>query len=120
MTYDLAVWEGDLPADNAAASTECGRLSGKYLDVDYFPPTAKIKAFVADLNARWPDLDDLHQDDVDESPWADSPLIGNAVGPFLYFAMMYSKAEDVAVYAAERAKAHGLVCFDINQDRLRR
>jgi hypothetical protein len=70
------------------------------------------------LNARWPDLDDLDEGSVDDSPWSDSPLIGNAGGPFVYFAAVYSRAAEVAAYAADRAEAHDLVLFDVNDDRL--
>ncbi|WP_174187926.1 hypothetical protein [Nocardia barduliensis] len=118
MTYDFAAWEGEPPADDAAASEECGRLYRHYIEGDDLPPAERMRSFVADLNARWPDLDDLDEDSVDDSPWGDSPLIENASGPYIYFTTMYSKAAEVAAYAAERAKAHGLVFFDVNQDRL--
>lgn len=120
MTYDFAAWEGPVPADDPAASEECGRMYQRFVEETDLPPNDRIRAFVADLNARWPDLDDLDDDTVDDSPWADSPLIGNAGGPFIYFATMYSKAGEVAAYAAERARVHGLAFFDVNEDRLRR
>ncbi|MGW4739047.1 hypothetical protein [Nocardia xishanensis] len=45
-------------------------------------------------------------------------MIDSASGPFIYFATMYSKADELAAFAAERAKARGLMCFDVNEDRL--
>ncbi|MGX1778320.1 hypothetical protein ACWIGW_39870 [Nocardia brasiliensis] len=122
MTYDLAVWEGAPPSDDDAAGNEHERLYRLYIE-PYFdteatvPPTDGIRAFVADLLARWPDLDGT--DDDDDRPWANGPLLEGASGPYIYFTMMYSMAEAVSAYCVERAIAHGLVCYDINQDRLR-
>jgi len=118
MTYDFAAWEGAQPHDAAAAGAKCGELYRQYIEGDSLPAGERVRSFVADLNARWPDLDDLDEESVDDSPWADSPLIGNAGGPFIYFATMYSKAEEVASYAAERAEVHGLVLFDVSDNRL--
>ncbi|MGW8801336.1 hypothetical protein RPQ02_34560 [Streptomyces sp. AM2-3-1] len=52
------------------------------------------------------------------SPWADGPLIGEAGGPLIYFAMGWSMAEGAAAYAAAIAGSMGLVCFDPQPNRL--
>ncbi len=74
MSYDVAVWDGGRPAndDEAIETYEClmdaddarGDESGE-------PPTAGIDAFLADLLARWPDLDDPGGEG---SPWAMSGI----------------------------------------------
>ncbi|WP_280406032.1 hypothetical protein [Nocardia brasiliensis] len=46
-------------------------------------------------------------------------MLEGASGPYIYFTMVYSMAEEVSAYCVERAIAHGLVCYDTNQDRLR-
>ncbi|MGX7676780.1 hypothetical protein [Plantactinospora sp. DSM 117369] len=61
----------------------------------------------------------MTEDEDDVSPWSDGPLINNASGPIIYFAMRYSMAEEVSAEAARMAAERGLVCFDVQQDRLR-
>jgi len=56
------------------------------------PPTARIRRYVDDLVTRWPDITTEAGDD---SPWADGPLVGNASGPTIYFAMITSSGPEV-------------------------
>jgi hypothetical protein len=109
MTYDLAVWEGERPADTDAADA-FNRLYEKYLDSsDDVPATPAIREYVKALLARWIDMT---EDEEDVSPWSDGPLMNNASGPIIYFAMRYSMAEEVSAAAARMAADCGLVCFD--------
>ena len=72
-------------------------LCDRYIEREYpTEPTPKIKEFVETLTATFPDLDALRDDEVDDSPWADSPLLGNASGPFIYFAMVTNDAAEQA------------------------
>lgn len=106
MSYDLAVWEGARPSSGAAAA----KLLDEMLTQNRRrPPVPAIRTYVEALLARYPDLDD---DNEDECPWADAPLMGNAAGSVFYFAMVFSKAEEASAFAADLAKQHGLVCFD--------
>ncbi|GID92173.1 hypothetical protein Adi01nite_15850 [Amorphoplanes digitatis] len=41
MSYDPAVWEGDRPADDAAALTHFGTLYKKYIGGKGIPPSAR-------------------------------------------------------------------------------
>lgn len=86
-----------------------------------FPPSPRIAEYVAGLLARWVDLT---EDEEDTSPWSTGPLIGEASGPFVYFPMRYSMAEEASAYAADLAASMGLFattrrlgCCD--RDRLR-
>ena len=101
MSYDLAVWDGDKPADNAMAGEVFTQLYDRYIDTD--------EEYVAALLARWVDLT---EDEEDTSPWSTGPLIGEAAGPLIYFPMRYSMAEEASAYAAHLAASMGLVCFD--------
>jgi len=40
--------------------------------------------YVSGLLARYPDLTELGPDEIDDSPWADGPMSGNARGPLLH------------------------------------
>jgi hypothetical protein len=108
MTYDLAVWEGERPEGDRAGEV-FAQLYSRYLDVASVPPSRAIEEYVAALLVRWVDMT---EDEEDVSPWSDGPMINNASGPILYFAMRYSMAEEVSAAAARMAADRGLICFD--------
>jgi hypothetical protein len=117
MSYDLAVWEGEKPADDKTAGQVFSDLYDRYIDSEVKePPSQRIATYVAVLLERWCDL---AEDEEDTSPWSTGPLIGEASGPLIYFPMRFSMAEEASAYAAAVAEAMGLVCFDVQQDRLR-
>ncbi|SNT41499.1 hypothetical protein SAMN05421812_105431 [Asanoa hainanensis] len=117
MTYDLAVWDGERPSDDAAAAKVFEALYREYIDSDEVqPPTARIHAYVDALLARYPDMDD---DNDDVCPWSTAPLMDEAAGPLVYFPMRWSMADEVSDWAARLAAEHGLVCFDPQENTLR-
>jgi hypothetical protein len=117
VSYDLAVWDGARPKTDAEAATTFEVLYAQARQAETpAEPTPAIRRYVEALLARYPDMDD---DNEDECPWADAPLINNAIGPLFYFAMVFSKAETASAVAAELARAHGLVCFDPQAGTLR-
>jgi hypothetical protein len=117
VSYDIAVWEGTRPASDEAALETYNDLWARYEDTEE-PPSARIVSYIEELTAKYPDLDDLSDDEVDDSPWADSPLRGNVMGPFFYFALVPSKADETVPFIAETAQRHELVCFDPQQEKL--
>ncbi|MFD4582434.1 hypothetical protein [Streptomyces sp. NPDC058434] len=80
------------------------------------PPSERIAAYVAVLLEWWRHLT---EDEEDTSPWSTGPLIGEASSSLIYFPMQWSMAEEASAYAAAVAESMGLVCFDVQQDRLR-
>jgi hypothetical protein len=75
-SYDLAVWDGDRPADAAAACEEYRQLYDRYIrSGELQPPTPRIAAYVGALLDRYPDID---SDAGEDSPWAGAPLISDA------------------------------------------
>ncbi|MEU7868414.1 hypothetical protein [Dactylosporangium sp. NPDC049140] len=117
MTYDLAVWEGDRPDDTDAGEV-FSALYDRYIAGGYSPPTPAISAYVEALLDRWYEMGDPRDVD-DTSPWSSAPLIDNASGPIIYFAMRYSMADEVSAACAHMAAERGLVCFDVQWDQLR-
>ncbi|WP_328877689.1 hypothetical protein [Streptomyces sp. NBC_00299] len=118
MSYDLAVWEGVRPPDDAAAGQLFRDLYNRCIDTDVeHPPTDRIPQYVAALLKRWPDLTVVEEEDV--SPWSTGPLIGEARGPLIYFSMVYSMAKEVSAHAAQVASSLGLVCYDPQIQQLR-
>jgi hypothetical protein len=113
MSFDLAVWEGRLPRTDADALAEFKRLYAQHLeDGPTSPPSDRIKTFIDAITETYPDIMDLPDDKIDDGVWSDGPLINNASGPFFYFGMVWSRAEEVAAFVADVAEKHGLVCFD--------
>ena len=110
----MAVWEALMPATDDEAAQTFEELYDRYIESDAdVPPTERTTEYVRALLERYPDLDELDDDAVDYSPWADSPLIGNARGPFIYFSMVANEAANEAWrHAVTTARAMGLVCFD--------
>jgi hypothetical protein len=119
MTYDLAVWEGDRPADDEAGMRfyleRIIPALGAYDPRKPIAPTPRIRAYIEALLERWPDI----TDDDDSTPWATSPLMGVAVGWFAYFPMVFSMADEASAFAAGLARQHGLICFGPQLRRLR-
>jgi hypothetical protein len=66
-------------------------------------PTARIVAYVIVLLDRYPDLG---TDAGADSPWSIGPLMSEASGPLVYFSFVWSRCEEVAVWAAEVAADH--------------
>ncbi|WP_439680966.1 hypothetical protein [Embleya sp. MST-111070] len=117
MSYDLAVWEGERPANDKAAGRVFDDLYERYIDgEEQEPASERIAAYVAALLERWVDVT---EDEEDTSPWSAGPLIDEAGGPLIYFAMRWSMAEEASAYAAAVAESMGLVCFAVQQNRLR-
>jgi hypothetical protein len=117
MSYDLAVWEGDRPADDRSARRTFRDLYERYLDDESeAPPSEHITAYVEALLERWCDIT---EDEEETSPWSVGPLIDSASGPVIYFGMAWSRAEEASSYAAYLADSMGLICFDVQEDRIR-
>lgn len=117
MSYDLAVWEGDPPADDAAAAAEFDALYARFVGSEEpAEPTARIAAYVSALLDRYPDLG---ADGGDDSPWSTGPLMTEASGPLVYLPMVWSRCHEVSAWAAEVAGQHGLNCYDPQTDQLR-
>jgi hypothetical protein len=117
MSYDLAVWEGKRPVNARTAGQVFADLYTRYVDTDErVPPTDLITKYVNALLERWCDMT---EDEDDTSPWSTGPLISEARGPFIYFPMRYSMAEEASAYAANIAASMGLICFDPQLSQLR-
>jgi hypothetical protein len=117
MSIDLAVWEGLRPDSDKDALQMYESLYEQYIDTDTpTQPSPAIASYVSALLDRYPDWTD---EPTEDSPWADSPLIDSASGPFLYFAFTRNAALDEAwAFAVETARSLGLVAFDPQSERL--
>ena len=104
MSYDIAVWKGPLPQSDAEAASLFA-LHIDHLDSAGNDIAESIHVLVSKLTDRWPE-------DSESSPWATSPLIGEARGDFIYIPMTYSGAALGVIAIANEAARLGLICFD--------
>jgi hypothetical protein len=112
VSYDLAVWEGDRPADDEAAAEAYESLCEQFLESDEpLEPTARIRDYMSALVERYPFT-------AEDSPWAGSP-IGDAAGPIAYLNLDLGRCAEVSAWAAEAATQHHLVCYDPQTESLR-
>jgi hypothetical protein len=117
MSYDLAVWEGERPANDLAAAEEFQHLYDRYIDSEEpSAPTPKIAAYAQALLDRYPDIS---TETGADSPWSTSPLMNEAHGPLMYFPMVWSRCDEVSAWAAQLAADHGLNCYDPQWNQLR-
>lgn len=111
------VWDGPLPASDGDALSTFDALYSEWFegvgDKDDRTPAPAIRQYVEALLGRWPAEDD-------SSPWADSPIINNAIGPILYLGIAPSRADEIAPECSRLAAQRGLVCFDPQSGSLRR
>jgi len=116
VTYTLAVWDGEMPADDEQATAEFNRLV-ELTEDDDIPPTQKIRRYVETLLSRWPDIT---EEGGENSPWADGPLMGDADGPLFVFGLCTFLGEEPFIYCQALAKEHALVFFDPAEEQLLR
>ncbi len=63
VSFDLAIWEGERPADDVAAGSAFDEMFQRYDDEDpETPATDRIAAYCETLTRRWPD--------DDTAPWS--------------------------------------------------
>jgi hypothetical protein len=90
VSYDLAVWDGERPADDVAAAAQVDALYDRYMNSDVgAPPTPTIAAYARALVDRYPDIG---TDAGEASPWTTGPWLDLARGPLVYFSIGWSGA----------------------------
>ena len=111
MSFDLGVWHSTrvLSADAADAVYQAV-CEGADLPRDgSIAPSARVASFIAELNARFPDLDSLNDADVDASPWASG--IENS-DQHAIFNIWWSAAKRMLAELQSLAANHELVLYD--------
>jgi CheY-like chemotaxis protein len=116
MPVELAVWEGPQPASDAQAARTFKALYRQFMQPERnTPPTERIAAYVDALLARYPDLTELDDAAVEDSPWIDGPSIHRASGRVLFLDVVENDVGEAAWrHAVRTARSAGLVCFDPN------
>lgn len=107
MSYDFAVWYASRPITCQEADEIYGRLYRG--DQTAVKPDPRIAEFLDELTERYPEIDDLDDEDMDDCPWSNAfdRSEGHAI-----ICMRFSLTEEVLPFVEELASEHGLVYFD--------
>jgi len=116
MSFDLAVLSGKKPLSSDGAGEIYAQLCespGTWPTL--LEPDERIDAFVLEITTRWPQIDDVPEEEVDDCPWniAFDQSPAHAIS-----CISWSRAEEVFPVYVETALRHGLYVYDPQEDRL--
>lgn len=113
MSYSIDLIIKKLPADQQQAWQEIEALREVYYE-DERPVASQLQQLHAQLTARYPCLCDFAEDDpaMDDSPWADGPMINNFSHDMGMLAIVYSKVEQVLPFIIQQANQLGITVAD--------
>ena len=107
MSFDLAVWFEPASITNEEAAQKYLRLAeGDVADATEHPG---VERFLQELSARYPDLDELPEEEIDDSPWSCG---FDRSGAHILMCMRWSVSTEVLDLIAALAEKHGLVLYD--------
>ena len=107
MSYDLFVFKGPIPPSEAAFMERVGGFEDG--DEAVFEASAQLKAFYDDLLGKYPALETLPDDKVDDSVWAVTPDQSERL---IALNFSWPEAERVAREVPKLARKHGLAVMD--------
>jgi len=111
MSFDLGLWYSPRAlGDDQADRVYQALAEGSEVPADApIAPSPAVAAFLADLGARYPDLDTLADDEVDDSPWASG---FESSDRHVLLNIRWHSSDEVLTAITELAAAHGLVLYD--------
>lgn len=121
MSYTVDLIVGSLPQDTKLAWQHVEALREAYYDDE----REKAPAFVdlhAALTARYPCLCSYADDDpdMDNSPWADGPMMGNFAHEMGMLAISFSRVDEVVPFIIAEANARGITVADGQSEEIHR
>ncbi len=113
MSYTVDLIVSKLPSSNDEAWKHVEALRESYYE-DKREKAPELLALHGVLTARYPCLCSYADDDpcMDESPWADGPMIGNFANEMGMLAISFSRVEEVVPFIVESANALGITVAD--------
>jgi hypothetical protein len=115
VSFDLAVLSAARPLTADEARRVYLRLCEGDDGATLLAPDERVDEFAREIRARWPDLDDLPEEEVDDSPWS----IGVDVSPrHMLVSFVWSRVDDTAPAFVDLAAKHGLYVFDPQENAL--
>ena len=116
MSCDFGIWHSDKLLTNQEAAQIYVRLCEEWPFLEGENPA--VRAFYDDLTKRWPELDtvpDEKVDDADYCPW--SCAISHS-GMAVVVSCVWPKSDDVAAFVQGLAAKHQLILYDPQADKV--
>lgn len=112
MSCDYSVWNSKKRITPQEANEVHQRLCED--DLSDVEPSPKVSAFYAELTARFPEIDAVHNDDY-LCPWSCTLDRSEA---HVIMPCLWSTANTVGDFVKSLAKKHGLTFYDPQSDKL--
>ena len=115
MSFDLGVFYTATPhTDKDASRRYVAYCEERNMEL-IVEPSPKIRQFLNDLTARYPQIDDVAEDKMDDCPWSISVDVseGHVIMP-----MRWDRADEISKIIIDLAKKYALVCFDPQRDKI--
>ena len=109
MSYDLAVLNTNKAMTKGQAIEVFGRICEEEDTGNWLVDHERIKRFVADLTADYPQIDDLPEDKLDDCPWSCGFDWGTR---WVIMSMVWSRCQAMAKIIFQLSRQHGLALFD--------
>src|SRR5258707_68183 len=99
MSFDLGVWQ----SDSHLTDEEAGDLYVKLCEQSWIPieENPAVQAFYAELTSRYPEIDTVPEEEVDECPWS---CAHDRSGLHVLVAMVWSRCAEVTPVVLELAE----------------
>jgi hypothetical protein len=113
MSFDLGVWYSDTPLTDEDA----GDLYVKLCEETWIPieENAAVDAFYADLTSRYPEIDAISEEELENCPWS---CAHDRSGLHVLMAITWSRCAEIAPVVLNLAATHGLVCYDPQESKV--
>jgi hypothetical protein len=113
MSYTVDLIVGSLSSSNEEAWKQIEKLREAYYD-DEREKAPQLVALHALLTAKYPCLSSYADSDeeMENSPWADGPMINNFSHEMGMLAISFSRAEEVVPFIVESATHLGIAVAD--------
>ncbi len=114
MSYDVSVWFSSRPIrPEEAGPFHVALCDGRRDGLESSP---RVRRFVDELTARYPQIDDVPDDKVDECPWT---IAFDQSEGHVIMCIARSRSEEMKPIVQGLAAKHGLVCYDPQADEVR-
>ena len=112
MSCDYAVWDTSIGADPKRYAELCEQQ---------LKPTGEspaVNAFYSELTGRWPEIDDVPGDKIDDHDFCPWSIAMDRSGMHVVMCCIWPKADEVGKFVERLAEKHGLVFYDPQSDRI--
>lgn len=109
MSFDLAVWDCNGLVTNQDVKVKYESFCERLLEAKNGPPTLKIKAFVQELEDRFPANNPYVEEDLEDCPWNSA---FDTSGDFTLLTISWARVAEVAPFVTMLARKHGMICYN--------